>query len=63
MAQYEAVRDDLGGALRRTEHGARITAIGFGDDVDRCATADVYDRVATLRIEDGRAVLRPLERG
>ena len=60
LAAYEAVRDDLGAALKRTEHGARITGIGFGDDVERCATADVYDTVATLRIEDGRAVLRPL---
>jgi len=60
LAQYEAVRDDLGAALRQTFHGSRITAIGFGTDVDRCGTADVYDTVATLRIEEGRAVLRPL---
>jgi 2-phosphosulfolactate phosphatase len=62
LAQYDAVRGDLGGALRQTFHGSRITAIGFGADVDRCATADVYDTVATLRLEDGRAVLRPLAR-
>jgi len=60
---YEAVRDDLAAALRATEHGRRITAIGFGADVDRCAQADAYDTVATLHIEDSRPVLRPLGRG
>jgi phosphosulfolactate phosphohydrolase-like enzyme len=59
LAAYEAVRDDLAGALRRTAHGARISALGFGDDVDRCATADVYDVVATLRFEEARPLLRP----
>lgn len=58
-AAYDAVRSNLGAALRRTTHGARITALGFGDDVDRCATTDVYDAITTLRIEAGRAVLRP----
>ena len=62
LQQYEAARDDLGGEMRQTFHGSSITAIGFGPDVDRCCTADVYDTVATLRIEDGRAVLRPIER-
>ena len=55
---FEAVRGDLGGALRRTEHGSRITALGFGADVDRCAQADLYDVVGTLRIEKGRPLLR-----
>ena len=62
LQQYEAARDDLGGEMRQTFHGSSITAIGFGPDVDRCCTADVYDTVATLHIEDGRAVLRPIER-
>ncbi|MGE3855691.1 MAG: 2-phosphosulfolactate phosphatase [Dehalococcoidia bacterium] len=61
LALYDAVRADLGGALRGTFHGSRISVIGFGEDVERCGTADVYDTVATLRSEDGRAVLRPLE--
>ena len=60
LERYEAARGDLGAALRATEHGALITALGFGADVDRCAQADAYDAVASLRIEDGRAVLRPL---
>ncbi|MSQ30749.1 MAG: hypothetical protein EXR64_01815 [Dehalococcoidia bacterium] len=62
LERYEAARDDLGAALRGTEHGARITALGFGADVDRCAQADAYDIVASLRIEGGRPVLRPLAR-
>jgi len=61
LGLYAATGGDLGAALRQTFHGSRITAIGFGADVDRCGTADVYDTVATLRIEDGRAVLRPIE--
>ena len=62
LEQFEAAHDDLGAALRRTHHGASISAIGFGPDVDRCGTMDVYDTVATLHLEDGRAVLRPLAR-
>ncbi len=60
LEQYEAARDDLAAALRRTHHGARITALGFGADVDRCAQADLYTTVATLRIENDGPVLRPL---
>ncbi len=59
LERYEAARGDLAAALRATHHGARITELGFGADVDRCAQTDVYDTVATLRVEDGRAVLRP----
>ena len=59
LEQYERVRHDLAAAFRATTHGARITALGFGADVDRCAQADAYDAVAALGIEDGRAVLRP----
>ena len=62
LQQFEAARDHLGEAMKQTFHGASISAIGFGPDVERCCTADVYDTVATLRIEDGRAVLRPLDR-
>ena len=60
LGAYDAVRDDLAGALRATVHGARITALGFGADVARSAQTDVYEAVATLRFEGGRPVLRPL---
>ncbi|MFA7249935.1 MAG: 2-phosphosulfolactate phosphatase [Dehalococcoidia bacterium] len=62
LEAYEAAREDLGAALRTTPHGARITALGFGADVDRCARTDVYDAVAVLGVEQGRPVLRPLAR-
>ncbi len=63
LQQFEAARDHLGEVMRHTFHGASISAIGFGPDLERCCEPDVYDTVATLRMEDGRAVLRPLDRG
>ena len=58
LERYEAARNDLAAALRETPHGARLVELGFGADIDRCAQVDVYDTVATLRLEDGRPVLR-----
>ncbi|HYE58028.1 MAG TPA: 2-phosphosulfolactate phosphatase, partial [Rhodothermales bacterium] len=39
---YEAERHDLVGALRRSQHGRRLTDLGHGDDVAFCAQIDVY---------------------
>ena len=62
LEQYEQASGHFAEVLRETEHGQRLVTLGFGEDVDRCATADAYDVAATLRIEAGRPVLRPLER-
>ena len=62
LEQYEAASRHFAEVLRETEHGQRLVALGFGDDVDRCAQPDLYEIAAALRIEDGRAVLRPLRK-
>lgn len=60
LERFEAVRDDLADAFARTEHGQRLVALGFGEDVALCATADRYDVAGALG-RDGRwPVLRPL---
>ena len=62
LALYDGVRDDLAGAFRKTEHGARLVDLGFDHDLDLCASTDRYDVAAALTTENGRAVIRPLSR-
>ena len=62
LERYVAARGDFAAALRATEHGRNLVALGFGADVDRCAAIDAYDIVAALHLEGARAVLRPVAR-
>jgi 2-phosphosulfolactate phosphatase len=59
LERYEAGRGDLAAALRETHHGRALVRLGFGHDIDLCATVDRYDRVGVLADEGGRAVMRP----
>lgn len=45
---------DLPEALRGTDHGRELEALGFGEDLARAAALDRFDRVAALR--DGSLV-------
>jgi 2-phosphosulfolactate phosphatase len=60
LRRYEAVRDDLAEAFRRTEHGAITVERGFDEDIVLCATADRYQTVAALGEIGGRPVLTPM---
>ena len=60
LDRYRATDGDLGGAFRRTEHGARLVEIGFDSDIDLCATVDRYAVVGALTVEGGLPVIRPL---
>ncbi|MFN8638260.1 MAG: 2-phosphosulfolactate phosphatase [Dehalococcoidia bacterium] len=65
LAMLEASPGDLGAALRMTEHGRALVALGFEHDLDFCGRDDAFDSAAALRLEGGpRAlpVLRPLHR-
>ena len=59
LERFEAARDGLAAALARTEHGQRLVALGFEDDVAFCATADRYGVAGALGRDGGRPVLRP----
>ncbi len=63
LERYEEARDDLAGALARTEHGQRLVDLGFGDDIVLCGTLDRYSVAGSLGTEGGRAVLRPVMPG
>ncbi len=41
-ALYDAEKGDLEGALRRSEHGRRLIALGHDADVSYCAQIDLY---------------------
>ena len=43
--------------LRRTDHGASLTALGFGEDIALAAQVDRFGSVPTLR--DGRVIAEP----
>lgn len=60
LERFEAARDNLGAALARSEHGQRLVALGFGDDIALCGSLDRYDVAGALTVEAGRPVLRPI---
>ena len=45
---YEHFRDDLPAALRTTDNGRRLRAIGLEADVDWCARVSVLDEAALM---------------
>ncbi|MPZ99603.1 MAG: 2-phosphosulfolactate phosphatase [Dehalococcoidia bacterium] len=59
LERYRAAETDLAAALRASEHGQRLVALGFGEDIDFCAQPDRYGVTGMLAVEAGQPVLRP----
>ncbi len=52
---YLSHKDDIAGALRQSDHGKFLESIGFGKDVEFCASIDELDTVPML--QSGRLVV------
>lgn len=61
LERFEQARTDLAAGLAATEHGQRLVALGFADDVALCASLDRFTVAGALGMHSGRPVLRPIQ--